>query len=85
MEIKKLSQEELKQIETIQYKTQAVTVEFGQIELLQRKLQKRRDTAALFLQEIEQEEVTLHTSLEKTYGKGTINLETGEFNSLEKE
>ena len=85
METKKLSQEELKQIQEIQNKSQAITVEFGQIELLKIQLKSRRTNAEEFLKELGQEEKTLAEALEAAYGKGSINLEKGEFTPYEEE
>ena len=85
METKKLSQEELKQIQEIQNKSQAITVEFGQIELLKIQLKSRRANAEEFLKELGQEEKTLAEALETAYGKGSINLEKGEFTPYEEE
>jgi len=79
MENKKLSQEELQQIKNLQAKSQAVTSELGQIELLKLQLKARRKNAEDFLKELEQEEKTLAEYLESVYGKGSINLQQGEF------
>jgi len=79
MENKKLSQEELQQIKDLQAKSQAVTSELGQIELFKIQIKQRRQNAEDFLKELEQEEKTLAEYLESVYGKGSINLEQGEF------
>jgi hypothetical protein len=79
MENKKLTQEELTQIEVIKQKSQAITQEFGQIELLRLNLESRRQNAENYLKELEQEEKNLAQALEAAYGKGTIDLEKGEF------
>jgi hypothetical protein len=79
MENKKLTQEELSQIETVKQKSQAIIQELGQIELLKLDLESRKDNAVTFLQELKQEEKELAQALEAAYGKGTINLEKGEF------
>lgn len=83
MENKKLSQEELQQVKDLQAKSQAITSELGQIELLKIQLKTRRQNAEEYLKELEQEEKTLAEYLESVYGKGTINLEKGEFISFE--
>ncbi len=79
MENKKLSQEELQQIKDLQAKSQAVTSELGQIELFKIQIKQRRQNAEDFLKELEQEEKALAEYLESVYGKGSINLEQGEF------
>ena len=83
MENKKLTQEELQQIETVKQKSQAVVQELGQIELLKLNLKSRREGALAFLEELKQEEKALAEALEAAYGKGTIDLEKGEFTPLE--
>jgi len=85
MENKKLTQEELQQIETVKQKSQAVVQELGQIELLKLNLKSRRENALAFLEELKQEEKALAEALEAAYGKGTIDLEKGEFTPLEEE
>lgn len=85
MEIKKLSQEELQQIQDIQNKSQSLTLELGQIELIKIQVKVRRDNAEEFLKELAQEEKLLAEALEAAYGKGSINLEKGEFIPLEEE
>ena len=85
MENKKLTQEELSQIETVKQKSQALVQELGQIELLTLDLKSRKDNAVTFLQELKQEEKELAQALEAAYGRGTINLEKGEFIPFEQE
>ena len=85
MEIKKLSQEELKQIQDIQNKNQAITLEFGQIELIKLSLEERVQNAKDYLVELKQEEKVLAVTLEEVYGKGSIDLEKGEFIPLVEE
>jgi hypothetical protein len=79
MENKKLTKEEMSQIETIKQKSQAIIQELGQIELLNLDLKSRKDNALAFLGELRQEEKDLAQALEAAYGKGTINLDKGEF------
>ena len=85
MENKKLTQEELQQIEAVQQKSQAVVQELGQIELLKLNLEGRRENVLAFLEELKQEEKALAEALETAYGKGSIDLEKGEFTPLVEE
>jgi len=82
MKNKKLTQEEMSQIETVKEKSQALVQELGQIELLRLDLKSRKDNALAFLDELKQKERELAQALEATYGKGTIDLEKGEFTPL---
>jgi hypothetical protein len=85
METKKLTKEEMSQIETVKQKSQALVQELGQIELLTLDLKSRKDNAVTFLQELKQEEKDLAQALETAYGKGTINLDKGEFTPSQEE
>jgi hypothetical protein len=85
MENKKLTKEEMSQIETVKQKSQAIVQELGQLELLRLDLRSRKDNALAFLQELRQEEKALAEALEAAYGKGTIDLEKGEFTPLAEE
>lgn len=82
MESKKLTQEELSQIETVRQKSQAIIQELGQIELLNLDLKSRKDNALAFLQDLRREERELSQALEIAYGRGTVDLEKGEFISF---
>lgn len=79
METKKLSQEVIDQIKSIQQKNQAIEVEFGQIELVKLAVKQRRFNAEQFLAELREEEATLGEFLQNEYGDGTINLKQGVF------
>jgi hypothetical protein len=83
METKQLSQQELQQVKTIQQNNQAIIQEFGEIELAKIDLQNRIQNAKTFLKNIREEEKTLSQFLEQKYGKGTLNVETGQFTPLE--
>lgn len=79
MEIKKLQQEELQQIKSLQEKNQIIISEFGQIELIKLDVESRVQAAKAYLLELREEEKTLADFLESTYGEGTIDLDKGEF------
>jgi hypothetical protein len=83
MEIKQLLQEELQQVKTIQQNNQAITIEFGQIELAKIDLEDRIENAKVFLKNLKEEEKTLSEFLEQKYGKGSLNIETGQFTPLQ--
>ena len=79
METKKLSQEVIDQIKSIQQRNQAVEIELGQIELVKLAVKQRRVAAEQYLAELKDEETTLGEFLQKEYGNGTINIEEGVF------
>jgi len=82
METNKLSQQQLQQLKSIQQKNQAVVQELGQIEILKLQLKKRQQTAQQYLEDLLQEQQTIAQELEDTFGKGSVNIETGEFTPL---
>lgn len=79
----KLTKEELQSLTDIRNKNNAVVQEFGNIALAQLDLDKRQENAENFLNNLRQEESNLAKELEDKYGRGNINLETGEFVSDE--
>ena len=79
METKKLSQEVIEQIKSIQLKNQAIEIELGQIELVKLAVKQRRLNAEQYLTELKDEETTLGEFLQNEYGNGTIDIEQGVF------
>jgi reverse gyrase len=78
----KLAPEEIQALENIKTKNIAIVEEFGRIGIINLDIEARQERAEDFLAKLRNEEVNLSKSLEEKYGKGTVNLETGEFNSL---
>lgn len=85
MENKKLTQEELQQIADIQNKYQVLAQELGNIELQKIALETRRQAAEQFLAEVQAQEKEIAVAIEKEYGKGNIDLKTGEFIPVQQE
>jgi hypothetical protein len=85
MENKKLTQKELQQIVDIQNRYQTVAQELGNIELQKIALEERRQAAEQFLVELKTQEKNVAQAIEKEYGKGNINLKTGEFTPIQEE
>jgi len=79
METKKLQQEEVQQIISLQEKNQAIIMEFGQIEVLKLEIEDRVQIAKQYLAQIREEEKTLVDFLQSTYGEGTIDLDKAQF------
>ena len=79
----KLQETELQQLKLIQEKNQAILLEFGQIELIKLDIESRIDNAKAYLQQLREEEKTLSEFLESIYGKGSIDLDKGEFIAFE--
>ena len=79
METKVLTQEELQSLKAIQEKRIQLTEQFGIIEMRIQEIRLQKEFLKEELKKLQQEEITIGESLQKTYGDGTINLEKGEF------
>jgi hypothetical protein len=75
----KLSKEELGQIEEIQKRVQAVKVELGNVGLAEIDLKTRKANIEQYLTETQEQEASVVKELEEKYGKGSIDLQNGEF------
>ena len=78
-----LEKEELKKLKSIQTETQAIILELGQVEMMKIQLEKRKNNAKSFLEELEKREKNFTDSIFQKYGKINLNPETGEINKLE--
>lgn len=81
--VKKLSESELQEIKTFQEKTQSAVIELGHIELSKLQLKDRTLAVEKFLNETIIEEKEFVKRLEETYGKGTVNIQTGEITLIQ--
>ena len=75
----KLKQEEIDQIQEIQSRMQTVEQQFGQVALAKINLQKRTSSITSYLEETQEMERNLVIELEEKYGRGSIDLQNGEF------
>lgn len=82
MKAKKLTKKEIATLTEIKTKNEAVVKEFGLIKIAEIALEERQERAETFLNQLRASEVEVAKTLEKKYGKGTVNLETGEFNAI---
>lgn len=82
METKKLSQQQLQQLRTIQQNNQAVIQELGQIEIAKLQLKKRQQVAQQYFEDLLEQQQTVAQEIEDVFGKGTVDIETGEFTAL---
>jgi len=82
METKKLSQDQLQQLRTIQQNNQAVVQELGQIEIAKLQLKKRQQVAQQYFEDLLEQQQTVAQEIEDVFGKGTVDIETGEFIAL---
>lgn len=79
MKNKKLTKQELSEIQDIQTRMQAVKTELGQIALTEIDIRNNKSAVENYLTETRQMETTLAKALEDKYGKGTVDLQNGEF------
>lgn len=75
----KLTNEEIEQLKIAQEQTKALITEFGQIALAEENLKQRKLSAIEYLNILKQKETELAKQLEEKYGKGTVNIDSGEF------
>ena len=78
----KLSQEEINSINDISRKYELIKVELGNIYIQDLNLNERKERAKNFYKDLQVKEQEIAKTLQEKYGKGTVNIETGEFNSL---
>ena len=76
---KKFTPEELKDIQTLQNKINALSFQFGQLQISKIKLQDQEDFLKTQLSSLDKEESDMAKKLTDKYGKGNLDLETGEF------
>jgi len=81
--VQKFTKEELKSLTDLQSKSQNATLQFGQLALNKIKLEQQETSLKNYIKSLEEEETKLAKDLSDKYGKGTIDIETGEFTPLE--
>lgn len=77
--MKQIKQEELEQLRALNQNSSAIVVELGEIEVARIGLEKRRKYAEAVLDQLIEEDKNLAQWLEESYGKGTVDLDKGEF------
>jgi|21_taG_2_1085346.scaffolds.fasta_scaffold44100_2 hypothetical protein len=79
----KFTEDELKALKSLQDQSQLATLQFGQLYLNKHKLEEQEIKLKNQLKQLEQEEAKIAQTLTEKYGKGTIDIETGEFTPTE--
>ena len=77
-EKKVLDQEELQTLKSLQEETQALVLEFGEIEMISLQLEERKNKAKTFLSELAKKEQDFTQDVFTKYGKCNVNPKTGE-------
>ena len=79
----KFTEEELTTLKSIQAKSQNATFQFGQLYLSKIRLEEQETILKNQIKELGQEEAQFAQQLTNKYGKGSIDIETGEFTPTE--
>ena len=82
-EVQKFSKEELETLTSLQVRTQNITMRLGQLYISKHRLKQQEETLTTYLKNLEEEESKLAENLSNKYGKGSIDIETGEFTPSE--
>ncbi len=79
MEKTVLSKEEITQLSSLQQQQDNFVIQLGQIEYQKNLLEQQKLKIKQQIESFENNQVQLAKQLEEKYGKGTVNLENGEF------
>ena len=79
MEKTVLSKEEIGNLSSLQQQQDTLIIQLGQIEYQKNLLDKQQHITKQQIESFEKEQIQLAKQLEEKYGKGTVNLESGEF------
>jgi len=77
--VQKFTEEEIKSLTTLQSKSQNATLQFGQLYLSKIRLEEQEAALKAYVKNLEEEEAKIAKDLSDKYGKGSINIDTGEF------
>jgi uncharacterized protein with PIN domain len=79
MEKTVLSKEEITKLSSLQQQQDTFIIQLGQIEYQKNMLDQQKHKINQQIESFEQDQIQLAKELEEKYGKGTVNLESGEF------
>ena len=79
MEKTVLSKEEVEQLASLQEQQNNFVIQLGQIEYQKHLLDQQNKSIKDQIEAFEKQQIQLAQDLEKKYGRGTVNLESGEF------
>ena len=77
------SKEDINEIKTLQNKGKNVIYQLGQLEASLLKLEEQKSFLKKEFFSVQKEETKMADKLTKKYGKGSLNMETGEFTPTE--
>jgi len=73
------TQEEIEKFRQLQQTRDQLTIDFGYVEYQIQELELQKENLIDLLSELKKQETQISQEIESKYGKGSINLETGEF------
>ena len=79
----KFTEEEVQSLQNLQRTYQQITLAFGQLAVSKLALEERDINLKNMLADTKNQENELAKSLTEKYGKGSLNIETGEFTPTE--
>jgi uncharacterized protein with PIN domain len=79
MEKTVLSKEEIDNLSSLQQQQDNFVIQLGQIEYQKNLLDQQKENIYTNIKSFEDNQIQLAQQLEEKYGKGTVNLESGEF------
>jgi uncharacterized protein with PIN domain len=79
MEKTVLAKEEIDNLSSLQNQQDNFVIQLGQIEYQKNLLNQQKQKINQQIESFEQNQIQLAKQLEEKYGKGTVNLESGEF------
>jgi|TARA_B100000287_G_scaffold342638_1_gene329391 hypothetical protein len=79
----KFTEEELSQLKELQNMNDQLIIAFGQINMQKHVLETNETQLKAKLEEMKQKETSTALELSKKYGKGTLDIESGEFTPSE--
>ena len=77
------SSKELEDIKKLQKNISDITFQFGSLNISKMRLSEREEYLKKELSSLEKQEIQTAEKLSKKYGKGNLNLDTGEFIPVE--
>ena len=83
MENKIVTPEELQSLRNLQQKRDKLTIDFGYIEFQLQELELQKETLIDLLTQLKQEEIQIGQEITNKYGKGSVDLNNGEFTVMD--
>ena len=83
MEKQIVTPEELQSLRNLQQKRDKLTIDFGYVEYQIQELELQKETLIDLLTQLKQEETQVGQEITSKYGKGSVNLDNGEFTVMD--